>query len=257
MNLTKLVPEFFNICDNYLFTYGGALQAFLDGLQPGWEDCQAPLPDVQIKTVECDLRGNPQAGKPFAFELSAAAPPGSSPQYCFYYKAGYGTGLWDTYPWQVVQPWSSLNTAEYIFPAVGNYYVIGHVAQAPGLAWEKGDPQGGFTVDCSGEVQLREVYSDIMIQAEAGQPFHVTVHAEGPPGMNLQYRFYYRAGYGLPAWDRNTWEVAKGWSRDNWAQYTFAAAGNYYVIGHVVLEGDTWGKGDPQGGFTVAVKERP
>ena len=257
MNLTGLVPEFFDICDNYLFAYGGALKAFLDALQPGWEDCQVRLPDVQIMTVECDLSGPVQAGKPFAFDLSAAGPPGASPQYRFYYKTGYGTESWDANQWQLVQPWSSLNRVEYIFPAADNYYVIGHVEQAPGLTWEKGDPQGGFTMDCSGEVQISAMYNDIIMQAEAGEPFHVTVHAAVPPGVNLSYRFYYRAGYGLPAWDRNTWQVIKEWSPDNWAEYTFTAAGNYYVISHVVPEGEAWEKGGPQGGFTVAVKERP
>ena len=83
------------------------------------------------------------------------------------------------------------------------------------------------------------------------------MHAAGPGGAILQFQFYYKSGYGLEVWNRNKWQVVKEWSADNWVEYALPAAGNYYVVGHVVAEGETWRKGDPQGGFTVVVREKP
>ena len=39
MNLTNL--SFLNICYNHLYTSDPALRAFLDSLQPGWDNCQS------------------------------------------------------------------------------------------------------------------------------------------------------------------------------------------------------------------------
>jgi hypothetical protein len=40
MNLTILYE--LDICDNHLYAIDPDLRDFLDTLQPGWEDCQAP-----------------------------------------------------------------------------------------------------------------------------------------------------------------------------------------------------------------------
>jgi hypothetical protein len=70
----------------------------------------------------------------------------------------------------------------------------------------------------------------------------------------LDYRFYYKADYGTPAFDTNRWQVVQEWSPVNWVDYTFFAPGNYYLVGHVVPAGETWEKGDPQGGFNMIVE---
>ena len=41
MNLTQL--SYLNLCNNHLFTTNSDLRDFLDGLQPGWDECQTPL----------------------------------------------------------------------------------------------------------------------------------------------------------------------------------------------------------------------
>ena len=142
-----------------------------------WESCQVALPITQITAVDCDLTGSAIPGN--SFEVGMYAPlnlPGSMPQYSFYYKAGYGTEAWNTNKWQLVQQWSAANETSYTLPAANNYYVIGHVglcAVAPGagVSWKKGDPQGGFTVDCSGDVQIREMYNDILSKPRRGNHF--------------------------------------------------------------------------------------
>ena len=49
MNLTSLTPGNVDLCGNHLYTNNAALQAFLEGLQPGWESCQTLLPIAAIE----------------------------------------------------------------------------------------------------------------------------------------------------------------------------------------------------------------
>ena len=53
--------------------------------------------------------------------------------------------------------------------------------------------------------------------------------------------------------------VAQDWSGDNWYEYTFSDPGDYYLVGHVTVAGESWEVGDPQGGFNVSIidSDRP
>ena len=70
----------------------------------------------------------------------------------------------------------------------------------------------------------------------------------------MQYRFYSRAGYGQEDWGGNRWQIVQDWGAENEVEYMFFTPGNYYMVGHVVPEGESWEFGDAQGGFNVIVE---
>lgn len=209
---------------------------------------------VQITGITSDLAGNPKPGETFQLTINAVVPDGVNSVHRFYYKADYGTEAFAANPWEVVQEWSPVNEVDYTFSSPGNNYVVGHMVPE-GEAWQFGDAQGGFNVVTSGGIQIMAVTSDLVAVPAIGQTFRFTVNAVGPEGVTLHYRFYYKDGYGSSAWKTNTWQVVQEWSPVNWVDYSFADAGNYYLVCHVVPGGESWRAGDPQGGFNVNVIE--
>jgi hypothetical protein len=109
-----------------------------------------------------------------------------------------------------------------------------------------------------GDIMIKEVTSNLMANPSPSESFRVTVHATWPEGITLHYRFFYRAGYGLDpeTWGGNKWQLVRDWSPDNWVDFTLPSPGNYYLVGHVVAEGASWGFGDLQGGFNIIVEEQ-
>jgi alpha-tubulin suppressor-like RCC1 family protein len=220
---------------------------------------------VQVQGVTSSLEPDFELGSLFRFSTNAVGPEAKSLNYRFYYKAGYGTPEWDTNHWQMLQDWSPVNWVDTSFKAPGNYYVVSH-AVADGDTWVTGDPQGGFNVvvpsdvetnsdeTVSSEIQIKGVSSNLVSNPQPDETFRVSISAAGPEDATLTYRFLYKAGYGTPEWDSNEWEVLQDWNSIDWVDTSFAATGNYYVVGHAVAIGNTWETGDPQGGFNVVVE---
>ena len=113
-----------------------------------------------------------------------------------------------------------------------------------------------FVLDYSDitEVQIVQIRSSMLTTLHVDDPLRLMIDAIGPEGTTIQYQFFYRFGYGTPAWDVNSWELEQDWSTSNSVVYTFAEPGTYYVIGHVRAAGTEWSTGDQQGGFVVDVK---
>jgi hypothetical protein len=114
-----------------------------------------------------------------------------------------------------------------------------------------------FVLDYSDitQVQIIQVRSSLLTNLHVEDTLTLMVDAIGPEEATLLYRFFYKFGYGTPAWETSTWERVQDWSSSNSVEYSFTEAGNYYVIGHVKAEDGDWAAGDPQGGFVVAVEE--
>lgn len=207
---------------------------------------------------------NPKPGQMFQVRMDTAVPEGASPVYQFYYRPGYGTEAWSSTTWQPIQDWSPDNWVSIAFDTPDTYFVTGHV-RTEDESWGKGDPQAGFSVVVSDDpgtdpsilpvaAQILGVSSSLLAAPQPDEAFRFAVNAAIHAGTALQYRFYYRAGYGTPAWSFSTWQVLQDWSPNSWADTIFAGPGSYYVVAHVVPEGETWEPGDPQGGFSVRVE---
>ncbi len=70
-----------------------------------------------------------------------------------------------------------------------------------------------------------------------------TANAIGPEP--IYYKFWYRAGYGTPAYTTNRFVVIQDFSISNRATYTFTTANNYIVL--------VWATDDPNNVVPSAV----
>lgn len=122
---------------------------------------------------------------------------------------------------------------------------------SPYYDWTK---EGWTRYGCiTSEVQIIDITTNLVCNAEAGVPVRVTCSATGPSGTTLYYKFLYKGGYGTPAYATNPW-TQTGWNTLNYADITFPSADNYIVVGQVTGNPGVWAAGDPQGGMAVAVE---
>ena len=89
----------------------------------------------------------------------------------------------------------------------------------------------------------------------AGEYVTFIVRATGPAGT--QYRFFYKAGYGTPAYSTNTWVKFRDFNADNAATVAFPSAGNYVVVVHVVADPSNLPAALPLIGMNVVVVVGP
>jgi hypothetical protein len=106
-------------------------------------------------------------------------------------------------------------------------------------------------------IQITGTSSNIMTNVMPGETVEFTVHTmvmekQAPP---VDYRFFVRAGYGEADWGGNKWQVVQPYSPNNTVTYTFDVPGIYFLVGHVIYPGETWGFGDPQSGIVVEVSD--
>lgn len=210
-----------------------------------------PAGDIQITGVTSNIGSSPEPGS-FRLALHAVGPDGL--EYRFFSRAGYDLIAegWGGTKWVSVQDFSPVTWADYALSESDQYYASSHVVAA-GESWESGDPQGGFSVLTADGIKITSVTSDLETNPHPGDTFRVTVEAVPPEGVTLHYRFFFRAGYDLIAegWGGTKWETVQDFSPVNWFDYTLPESGHYYLIVHVIAEGETWEAGDPQGGFSV------
>jgi hypothetical protein len=211
----------------------------------------------EITGITIDLTSNPQPGEVFRLTTHTVSSEGVSLDFRYYSRASYSWPDWGDSRWEVVQDWSSANWVEYSFSGPDSYYVSVHVVPQGEDSWGFGDPQGGFSVSVGGTIQITGITSDVTGTLHPGETVRVTIDAVGMiPGVPLNYRFFSRVGYGLDSetWGGNKWTIVQDWSQQNWVNYMFTAPGNYYLVGHIVPEGESWEFGDAQGGFNVTVE---
>jgi YVTN family beta-propeller protein len=94
---------------------------------------------------------------------------------------------------------------------------------------------GDFIGPLIGEVQLLGLSPSRLGIYKAGDTVTFTATAIGPEP--IYYKFWYRAGYGTPAYASNTFMVMQDFSISNSANYTFTLADNYVVL--------VWATDDP------------
>ena len=218
---------------------------------------------VQILGVNSSLTTYLSLDTIFRIATAAVGPQGETINYRFLYKAGYGTPEWTTNTWNVAQNWSPLTDFATFFTEDDNYYVVAQAIAAEDT-WQAGDPQGGFNLNTAGEIQITTITSNLIANPRPGESFRVTISTVEPEVEGTEespvvettylYSFYYRAGYGTPAWDTSPWHVLQNWSTVDWVETSFDTPENYFIVGHVITAGDTWENGDPQGGFNVVVE---
>lgn len=100
-----------------IFFYLSAVAAFANG--------------VAIDGLSLSQTGTLQVDVPVTVTASATESNGQTLYYKFYYCANYGTGDYASTPWTVVQDYSTANSAEYSFSAVGDYIVVVRVVTEP------------------------------------------------------------------------------------------------------------------------------
>jgi hypothetical protein len=147
-------------------------------------------------------------------------------------------------------------TAHVIPLPAGNYTIVAELRDSEDTLQDS-MRASFFVLDYSDitQVQIIQIRSSLLADLHVEDTLTLMVDAIGPEEKALLYRFFCKFGYGTPAWETSTWELKQDWSPSNSVAYTFTEAGNYYVIGHVEAEDGVWERGDPQGGFVVAVEE--
>ena len=94
---------------------------------------------------------------------------------------------------------------------------------------------GDFIGPLTGEVQFLGLSPSKLGIYRAGDTITFTATAIGPEP--IYYKFWYREGYGTPAYATNPFIVMQDFSISNSATHTFTAPGNYIVL--------VWGTDDP------------
>ena len=94
---------------------------------------------------------------------------------------------------------------------------------------------GDFIGPLTGAVQFLGLTPSQSGIYEVGDTIDFTAIAIGPEP--IYYKFWYREGYGTPAYATNPWNVMQDFSETNTAFHTFYAAGNYIVL--------VWATDDP------------
>jgi len=94
---------------------------------------------------------------------------------------------------------------------------------------------GDFIGPLTGEVQFLGLSPSKLGIYEVGDTVTFKATAIGPEP--IYYKFWYREGYGTPAYPSNPWNVMQDFSISSSATYTFTAADNYIVA--------VWATDDP------------
>ena len=97
----------------------------------------------------------------------------------------------------------------------------------PPSQWDSGELADFLTIQFTG------VSTGLSAIPQAGDSLTFTANA-----TSTQYKFWYRAGYGTPAYDTNQWQVMQEYSAANECTHTFTNADNYIVIAHGVEDPD-------------------
>lgn len=180
---------------------------------------------------------SPRAGTPVTISVNASSAGGQSVYYKFFYRANYGTPLYDSSPWMVVQEYSTSNSAQYTFPSDGSYIVVVRAATDPNN--EPADPSiigETVTVGNVNPVVIRNFASTATSNIITGDSVTFTASAITETGQSLYYRFYYRANYGTTAYDATSWTMVRDYATNNSCQITFPASGNYVVVARAVTD---------------------
>jgi len=169
--------------------------------------------------------------------LRTLAANGSSIQYEFFYRAGYGTPAYDSNPWVIAQDFSDRSEATVQFPGIDNYIVVIHAVADP-EAIPSGVPIIGMSVNTGAGTEDVQ-FSGLAANLPGGTPRvgdFITFIAGTAAPDTVFFRFHYRAGYGTPAYDSNRWVLFQDFSTKNAATIAFPTADHYIVVVHAVAD---------------------
>jgi len=140
------------------------------------------------------------------------------------------------------------------YPHVARYTGEGSIDDAENFICIDLEPTTAVT-----GIQIIGISSNITSNVMAGETVEFTVHTVvmEKQAPQVEYQFFVRAGYGAPDWGGNKWQVVQGWSTTNSVNIPFDTAGKYFVAVHCETQGNSWERGDPQGGFSVEVSRGP
>ena len=162
---------------------------------------------------------------------------GSSIQYKFFYKAGYGTPAYENNSWVTAQDFSDLTEATVRFPGTDNYIVVMHAVADPAAIPADVPIIGMYVNTGAGADDIQ--FAGLAANLPGGTPRvgdFVTFIATTTRPDTVFYRFYYRAGYGTTAYDSNPWVLFQDFSSRNAATLAFPSARHYIVVVHAVAD---------------------
>ncbi|MFH0725865.1 MAG: hypothetical protein V2B19_05875 [Pseudomonadota bacterium] len=192
---------------------------------------------VCIKSLTMSPTTTPQVGTPVTISVEASSAGGEIVYYKFFYCGNYGTSLYASSPWTVVQDYSTSNSAQYNFPSAGSYIVVVRAVTDPHS--EPADLSiigETVTVGNAGQVVISNFSSTATPSTKAGDTVTVTATATTQTAAPIYYSFYYCANYGTASYDSTPWTLARNYSTSNSCQISFPASGNYIVVVRAVTD---------------------
>ncbi|MFH0731129.1 MAG: hypothetical protein V2B19_32895 [Pseudomonadota bacterium] len=211
---------------------------------------------VCITDLSITPAANLQPGIPVTIRVEASNGAGLPLYYKFFYCAGYGTALYETSPWTVVQDYTTSNSAQYLFPSSGSYVVVVRVVTDP--ANEPADFSiigQAVTVGDAGQVDIGDLSLSATPDTKAGDTVTITAAASTTAEREVYYRFYYCANYGLETYNTTPWTMVQDYATTNSCQITFPAPGNYIVVARAVTDPSQEPAALPLTGAVVRVKD--
>ena len=89
--------------------------------------------------------------------------------------------------------------------------------------------QGAVNPSAS-DVQLLGLSTGMTVPPKVGEQVSLVAPSANLGQGDVYYYFWYRAGFGTPAYDSNPWISIRGWDIDNATTVSFPSAGRYIVV---------------------------
>ncbi|MFH0730271.1 MAG: kelch repeat-containing protein [Pseudomonadota bacterium] len=193
--------------------------------------------DVQIFPESMNIVGTFMSGTPVTFTADTAEQSGNTLYYKFFYCANYGTPVYESSPWVVMQEYSITNSCTYTFPQDGSYIVVARVVADPNNEPVDLPIIGGVvTIGNGNSVHITSLSAGDSGAVNPGKPITYTANASSPSGGALYYKWFYCANYGTSAYATSPWVVVQDYSTDNSCDYTFPSAGSYVIVVRAVTD---------------------
>ena len=211
---------------------------------------------TRVNISGMDLNGGqlPEANTPFTVTADAAHIDGYTLYYKFYYRANYGTVDYDTSTWNVVQDYSTSDSAQFNFSEDGDYIIVIRAVTDPNNESTALPIVGqAITVGNPGKVFIDSLYHDAVSGIRPNVPVTFTVQASTESGDTIYYQFYYCANYGTSDYETTPWTKVRSYTTDNTCSFTFPTAGDYIVVVRAVTDPENEPASLPIIGCTVNV----
>lgn len=206
--------------------------AFMNSTSTGDPDTEVTITSLSVSSLY-----GPQIDTPFQVTAAAFNPSGRTLYYKFFYRADYGTPLYDTSPWVVARDYDTSGTATFSFSTPGSYIIVARAVPDPANEPTALPITGlAVTVGDSNQVLIQNLYHTLTATPAAGDTVQYTANAFTAGNQTVYYKFFYRANYGTSDYDTTPWTVVQNYSTSATCSYTFPAAGDYIVVVRAVTD---------------------